>query len=179
MNVFSFTPANESLIVRPADESNFSIIYDNLSKGNFENISGDKFELVVDKKELLENLPDIPSMYPEGVLCRMRAYEALKGLLKGCGEWNPMTLYGETLYYFSVTRTLDILDISHTKFIEFDNVILGVKDYAFKNIDCKGYPIFRMERINGHYPVVTQEFVDKIQSENLSGLKFKQLGAVT
>lgn len=177
MKIYSFSPADEGLTLKPKKESDNAVIYDSLSQGSFIKLKPKELELECQKMEGEDELPDFPWLYPEGILCKKKVFNVLEPILKGCGEWNIMLLEGEPVYYFTVLKVVDILDENLTDFIEFDGVILGAKNYMFKNVDCSGFPIFRMSSLKGHYPVVTQEFVEVVKSNDFSGLKFNELGS--
>ena len=81
------------------------------------------------------------------------------------------------LYYFSVTKEVDILDVNETKFIECDGYKLGVTQYAFKPC-TKYWPIFRLSNLKGHFPLVTESFIEFYNQNKLTGLRFKLVGEV-
>jgi len=177
MKIYSFLPRDENIILNAVEKNDSTIIINNLSCGNYEKLKPESVVL-----ESLDNvpereLPDIPWLYPEGLLCREKAFNLFGSFLNGCGAWNVMKYNEESVFYFSVTNELDALDERLTDFIEHDGFILGANKYVFKNIDYKDYPIFRMKSLKGHYPVVTEQFVEFVNSHKLSGLEFKELGS--
>lgn len=176
MKIFSFSPIDESCILNSTRKEDSNKIIHDLSKGNYIQLKPGSINLVLlGTPSGGKQLYDIPWLYPEGLLCKAHAYELLMPFLQGCGKWNVMTYESEPIYYFSVLKELDALDDKLTDFIEHDGFVLGAKKYVFRDLNYKNSPIFRLRTLKGHYPVVTQDFVDFINESKFSGLKFKEL----
>ena len=176
MDYYKFLPGSNSSGLRLAKQSDGRKIIQLLSHGKYEKLEARSISLV---SEPFENnpsaIPDIPFIFPEGLLCKENAYHLLAPCLKNCGGWNEFQFGDSSLYYFSIVMELDILDEEKSEFLEHDGFRLGVKRYVFKEIDCTGFPIFRMKSVKGHFPIVTQEFVDFVLLHSLDGLEFEEL----
>lgn len=172
MIIYNFLPENRDGWFASKSEKDSIIITEKLSHGRYSN-----FEEQIDiiKQGKTQNF-DIPWLYPDGLLCNDKAYKKLKIFLKQCGNWNRLYCDEEAYYYFSVTKCLDALDEEKTQFDIEDNIILDIDKYVFSdNVDYTNYPIFRLSCLPVDHPYVTQDFVNFVASNNLTGLKFRKV----
>jgi hypothetical protein len=173
--MFSFLPVEDSCVLGTVDSADNKTILESLHLGNFKKLSDGSIKLKSHNPGKNKELCDIPWLHPEGLLCTEKAYNLLKPILEKCGEWNLLTYNLKPMFYFSTTRVVDALDDDKTEFIEHDGFKLGAKKYVFKDGKFNNFPIFRMQSLKGHYPIVTEIFVNFVNENKLSGLKFKEL----
>ena len=71
---------------------------------------------------------------------------------------------------------LDCLDRKKTKYKYFENDILGVEQYYFKE---NNYPPLFQVKLQNQLIIrdyfVTDEFIDIVKKNNIKGLKFKEI----
>lgn len=151
-------------------EKDDGFFLDNLSKG--------KYSKLLNKKIYLDSCGnpkqyDFPWICDDGILCNEKAYLKLKEFLKHCGGWNTFYFDDEKYYYFSTTKILPALDMDKTKLLIEDGIDFGVDEYVFRDsIDYSKYPIFRIEYLPTSPPYVTQDFVNFVEKNELTGLRF-------
>lgn len=74
------------------------------------------------------------------------------------------------------TLVIDGLNSAKTKYEYFENDIIGVEEYSFKQLDYP--PLFQISLPNGYIPIfyfVTDEFIDIVNKNNIKGFKFEKI----
>ena len=74
------------------------------------------------------------------------------------------------------TLVIDGLNSAKTKYEYFENDIIGVEEYSFKQLDYP--PLFQISLPNGYIPIfyfVTDEFIDIVNRNNIKGFKFEKI----
>ena len=74
------------------------------------------------------------------------------------------------------TLVIDGLNSKKTKYEYFENDIIGVECYSFKQLDYP--PLFQIALPNGYVPIfyfVTDEFIDIVKKNNIKGFKFEEI----
>lgn len=105
------------------------------------------------------------------------ALAALEDLLKPHGELLPLQSQDGAFYAYNVTAVVDALDISQSdiKFMEDCSRIVIVNRYAFRQDQLTGIPIFKVPQLRKGRVFVTDEFVQRVNDQGLTGFRFRHL----
>ncbi len=107
----------------------------------------------------------------------LRAIEALGDLLEGNGEILPTTCEGDQLFFFNVTKVIDVLDESNSEVLRFDHIpeVMRIAKYAFFIEALAQAVIFKIPQYRTGHVLVTDLFVERVKSTGLRGLGFPRL----
>ncbi|MBE0388660.1 imm11 family protein [Pseudoalteromonas luteoviolacea] len=130
---------------------------------------------LVKSSQQAESGGDFYAFLPHGFMVNEKVKETLSPLINNCGQWIPMKLGNETLFFFNITSLLDVLNDEQTEFETFEGFVVGIKKYVFINYDYSTYPVFRLQGNYGNFPIVTDRFKEFVEKQGLSGIKFKVL----
>lgn len=118
---------------------------------------------------------DMPGFYAHPVFSE-KATEALKQVLIENGELLPLPYSSGMYYLYNTTKIIDVLNESESKVKRYSSGrIMRVLEYQFVCEKLKGVKIFKIPQLISSVPLVTDEFVDQVKSNNLSGLLFKKI----
>jgi hypothetical protein len=83
-------------------------------------------------------------------------------------------------YAINVLNFVDCLDYDHSEIVWFSHgVVMLVESYAFKNPGLlRGKHIFRLPETRALEVLVSDEFKNTVEKNNLVGLEFPKLGSV-
>ena len=132
-------------------------------------------ELIMGRESTSQSLADFPNFYSGGILAQPAVKQSTEAKLSLCGEWIPMRLGEELLYYFNTTAKVDILDLDKCDVEMCDGYIVDIRNFKFREVDHQLPMIFKMSNHITHPPLVTQQFVDLIVSSGLTGLIFEKI----
>ena len=168
MMVFEFLPIEGGTFYTCDSKKDLRDIMDGLFSGNFKELPNKHIRLTqgTHRNKSIENF-DFPSFHPDGLLATLAGMKTISPFIEQCGCWTE---------FYSIQGPL-YLDVNETKFIECDGYKLGVTQYAFKPC-TKYWPIFRLSNLKGHFPLVTESFIEFYNQNKLTGLRFKLVGEV-
>ncbi len=109
-------------------------------------------------------------IHPNCIVCDFYAYKSLNCYLKECGFWSELLLGDNTIFLFTVTK--ELFTLNESEFVEVDGFRLDVKKYCFNEFDECQYPIFLLGNVKGHYPLVSEFFVNKVRELGIKGMRF-------
>ena len=104
---------------------------------------------------------------------------ALQHLMPLIGEnIEPLKLdYEEPYYAINVTRVVDAINYGRSEYITFNDSkeIVTFSKYSFLPEKVKGVPIFKISDARSSFPLVSDEFKQIVEANNLKGFVFRLL----
>ncbi len=84
--------------------------------------------------------------------------------------------FQDDINLFNNLQIVDALDAEKSEFKYFEDEIMGVKKYVFKQMDFP--PLFQLTLPNGYAEIfyfVTDEFINLVNENNIKGFLFKEM----
>ncbi|WP_028111182.1 hypothetical protein [Ferrimonas kyonanensis] len=135
----------------------------------------DDLELTCEHDRMPHNSSDFKDFFVGGLLVVEGGKKKLEGVLGGLGQWIPMRLGNESVFYFHPTKALDIVDKDNSDLLYYDGYLTGVNKFAFRELDDDLPLIFKMSGFENYGLVVSCEFKKYVEESALTGLSFKKL----
>jgi hypothetical protein len=163
----------------PLDQqSSFDILERFLNFGKYQNIEekSDWTPLEVGIESLNTKRGDFFSVVARTFACNEKAWKILAPLINNNVQLLPLKCNEGSYNILKVTNIVDCLDYSKADVFRFQQTgkVLGIRKYAFKEDLIQSQHFFAIpEKKFGI--LVSQEFKDLVEKNNLEGLNFEQV----
>jgi hypothetical protein len=128
------------------------------------------FQVWWDEEEIEKAKGDFP-LFGSDLIVTQKVLSEFEYVFQRCGELLPLLHEGEDMRFCNITRTIDALDMSQTKGMAFDDGIMWHINWHVFNAESIGDEcIFKLPQMRGKHIYVTDEFVRRVKSAELTGL---------
>ena len=92
------------------------------------------------------------------------------------GELLPFKCKEGDYFAFNITLILDALDMDRSKIVRLSSgTIYNIDEYVLKASKIKNGTILKLKHNEKSYPFVTEDFVNAVKKEGLTGFDFKEV----